>query len=197
VTAALLVILGAMVAVGLAFGGVYNRLVTVRNRYRNGYSQIDVQLKRRYDLIPNLLATAKGYLAHEKETLEALAKARSEAAAANARAAQAPGDLAAMGAIVGAENALLGTLGRFVGIVEKYPDLKGDKAMGQLMEELSTTENRIAFARQHYNDAVMEYNTARESFPAVLIAGSMGFPEAAYFKIDDAREREVVQVSAR
>ena len=193
---AILFMLAVVVAMGLAFAGIYNRLVTVRNRYRNGYAQIDVQLKRRYDLIPNLVTTAKGYLAHEKETLEALARARTEAAAANARAAQVPGEVAAMTALVGAENALLGTLGRFVGIVEKYPDLKGNKVMADLMENLATTENRIAFARQHYNDAVMEYNTAREQFPHVLLAGSLGFQEAAYFRIDDAAEREVVKISA-
>jgi LemA protein len=177
------------------FAWIYNRLVSLRNRYRNGYAQIDVQLKRRYDLIPNLVETAKGYLKHEKEVLTAVMEARAKAFQANQQAAMSPGAMVAMMGVAGAEAMLGGALGRFMGVVEKYPDLKGDQTMANLMEELSSTENRVAFARQAYNDAVMQYNNGRESFPHMLVAGPFGFQEAAFFRVDDAREREVVNVS--
>src|SRR5437773_5510914 len=143
----------------------YNRLVELRNRFKNAFSQIDVQLKRRYDLIPNLVETAKGYMAHERNTLEAVIAARNVAASATARAAQQPGEPAAMKELMSAENALTGTLGRLFAVAEAYPDLKANQNMARLMEELSSTENKVAFARQSYNDSVMVYNTTREKFP--------------------------------
>src|SRR5690606_7689786 len=167
----MLILIGVIVLLAVFAVGVYNKLVAQRNRYKNAFAQIDVQLKRRYDLIPNLVETAKGYLSHERETLEAVIAARNQAASAEARASANPGNPEAMQALAGAEAALGGALGRFFALAEAYPDLKGDRAMTQLMEELTSTENRIAFARQAYNDAVMNYNTSRESFPAVLVAG--------------------------
>src|ERR1700704_2086354 len=149
----------------------YNRLVSLRNRFKNAYAQIDVQLKRRYDLIPNLVETAKGYIKHERGTLEAVIAARNAASAANVRAAQSPGDAAAMKDLSGAESALTGSLGRLFALAEAYPDLKANTTMMSLMEELTSTENKVAFARQAYNDAVMSYNTVRESFPTNMIAG--------------------------
>src|SRR5437899_1414884 len=151
--------------------GAYNRLVALRNRYKNAFAQIDVQLKRRYDLIPNLVETAKGYIKHERGTLEAVVAARNAAAAANVKAAQSPGDAAAMKELSGAESALAGTLGRLFAVAEAYPDLKANTTMMSLMEELTSTENKVAFARQAYNDAVMSYNTQRETFPTNLLAG--------------------------
>src|SRR5262249_25978958 len=148
------------------------------NRFKNAFAQIDVQLKRRYDLIPNLVETAKGYIKHERGTLEAVVSARNAAATANARAAQAPGDAAAMKELSGAETALTGTLGQLFAVTEAYPDLKANATMAALMEELTSTENKIAFARQAYNDTVMEYNTTRETFPTNLIAGPFNFGPA-------------------
>ncbi|RPI77267.1 MAG: LemA family protein [Desulfobacteraceae bacterium] len=174
---------------------IYNNLVTLRNRYKNAYSQIDVQLKRRYDLIPNLVETAKGYLKHERETLEAVIKARNQASQAGQRAASNPGDAAAMQGLIGAETALTGALGRFFALAESYPDLKANQTMAQLMEELSSTENKIAFARQAYNDAVMGYNISREKFPNMIIAGSFGFNEAVLFEVSAPEERQAVKVS--
>jgi LemA protein len=174
---------------------VYNRLVTLRNRYKNGYSQIDVQLKRRTDLIPNLVETAKGYMAHERETLEAVIAARGAAVGAQQAAAAGPGDPATMKSLAAAEGALGGALGRLLVVFERYPDLKADKNMAALMEELTSTENRISFARQAYNDAVTEYNTAREKFPAVMLAGMFGFAEAALFEIEKPQDREAPRVS--
>ena len=156
----------------------YNRLVTLRNRYKNAYSQIDVQLQRRYDLIPNLIETAKGYMKHEKETLQAVIAARNSAVTASGRAAQAPGDPQAMQQLGNAEALLTGALGRFLAISEAYPDLKADQTMMRVMEELSSTENRIAFARQAFNDAIAVYNTQREVFPSSVIAGGFNFAEA-------------------
>ncbi|MFZ5572382.1 MAG: LemA family protein [Thermodesulfobacteriota bacterium] len=190
-----LVFLGVVVLVVVACIVLYNSLVTLRNRYKNAYSQIDVQLKRRYDLIPNLVETAKGYLKHERETLEAVINARNRASAANQQAAANPGDASAMRGLSGAETALSGALGRFVALAEQYPDLKANQTMAQLMEELSSTENKVAFSRQAYNDAVTEYNTAREKFPNVIIASSFGFQEAALFEISAPQEREAVKVS--
>lgn len=159
--------------------GIYNKLVTLRNRFENAFSQIEVQLKRRYDLIPNLVETVKGYMKHEKETLEAVIQARNQAVGGLQAAAANPGDAAAMQQLVGAETALSGTLGRLFALAEDYPDLKANENMAQLTEELTSTENKVAFARQAYNDAVTFYNTYRQQFPAVVFAGAMGHPEDA------------------
>ena len=175
--------------------GVYNTLVTLRNRYRNAFAQIDVQLKRRYDLIPNLVETAKGFLKHERETLEAVIQARNQASSAGQAAAANPGDPSAMRGLQGAEGMLQGALGRLMVVVERYPDLKGNQQMNQLMEELTSTENKVAFARQSYNDAVMTYNTGRERFPSVLLAGAFGFQPAALFEIEAPAERDAPSVS--
>jgi len=175
--------------------GIYNKLVMLRNRYRNGFSQIDVQLKRRYDLIPNLVEVAKGYIKHERETLEAVIQARNLAASAGQRAAQKPGDPAAMNALSGAEGQLTGALGRLFAVMEAYPDLKANQNMLALQEELTSTENKIAFARQAYNDAVMAYNNQRETFPSVLLAPTFGFQEANLFEVEQPQEREAPKVS--
>jgi len=174
---------------------IYNRLVVLRNRFQNAYSQIDVQLKRRYDLIPNLVETAKGYMAHEKQTLEAVIAARNQAAAANTAAAAQPGDPNAIRGIASAESALGGALGRLFAVAEAYPNLKANEQMNQLTEELTSTENRVAFARQAYNDAVLVYNTQRQVFPNVLLADAFGFREAPLFEVDKPQEREAVKVS--
>src|SRR5213596_448063 len=168
----------------------YNKLVSLRNRYKNAYAQIDVQLKRRYDLIPNLVETAKGYLKHERGTLEAVIAARNAASSANVRAAQNPGDATAMKELSGAETALTGTLGRLFALSEAYPDLKANTTMMSLMEELTSTENKVAFARQAYNDAVMSYNTQRETFPTNMIAGTFNFGAAELFVIEKPEEKE-------
>ncbi len=173
----------------------YNRLVTLRNRFKNAFAQIDVQLKRRYDLIPNLVETAKGYIKHERGTLEAVIAARNAASAANVRAAQSPGDAAAMKELSGAETALTSTLGRLFAVAEAYPDLKANTTMMSLMEELTSTENKVAFARQAYNDSVMGYNTARETFPMNMIAGPFNFAPAELFVIEKPEEKEAPKVS--
>jgi LemA protein len=173
----------------------YNSLVALRNRFKNAYAQIDVQLKRRYDLIPNLVETAKGYIKHERGTLEAVVAARNAASAANVRAAQNPGDAAAMKELSGAEAALTGTLGRLFALSEAYPDLKANTTMMALMEELTSTENKVAFARQAYNDSVMSYNTKRETFPTNLIAGPFNFGPAELFVIEKPEEKEAPKVS--
>ena len=173
----------------------YNRLVALRNRYKNAYAQIDVQLKRRYDLIPNLVETAKGYIKHERGTLEAVIAARNAASAANVRAAQSPGDAAAMKELSGAETALTGTLGRLFALSEAYPDLKANTTMITLMEELTSTENKVAFARQAYNDSVMAYNTQRETFPTNLIAAPFNFGPAEMFVIEKPEEKEAPKVT--
>jgi LemA protein len=176
--------------------GMYNRLVALRNRYQNAFSQIDVQLKRRYDLIPNLVETAKGYLQHERGTLEAVIAARNQAITAADRAGQKPGDPEAMKQLSGAEGALTGALSRFFALAEAYPDLKANQTMASLMEELTSTENRIAFSRQGFNDAIMSYNTARESFPTLVIANAMGFQPAQLLEATTRpEEREAVRVS--
>ena len=173
---------------------LYNRLIRGRNGYQNAYAQIDVQLIRRHDLIPNLVETAKGYLKHERETLEAVVKARANAVDAQAAASKAPGDPAAMGQLGGAENVLTQALGRLFALAEAYPDLKANQNMMQLSEELTSTENRVAFARQAYNDSVMSFNNQREVFPANLIAGPMGFKPAAPLEIEES-QRNPPQVS--
>lgn len=175
---------------------IHNRQVALRNRFKNAFMQIDVQLKRRHDLIPNLVETAKGYMRHEHETLEAVIAARSYAVAANAKAAVDPADAAAMRQMAAAEGALNATVGRLFGVSEAYPDLKANQTMMQLSEELTGTENRIAFARQAYNDNVMEYNTAIEQFPASLIAGMSAFRNAELLRAIEAQEeRKAVKVT--
>jgi LemA protein len=174
---------------------MYNRLVSQRNRFKNAFAQIDVQLKRRYDLIPNIVETAKAYMSHERETLEAVIAARNSAAQAEQRVGGDPTDVAAMQQLSGAERGLAGAMTRFFALSEAYPDLKADTNMRQLTEELTSTENRIAFARQAYNDSVTSYNTARETFPSSILAGSFGFTEAPLLVIENEAERVAPRVS--
>jgi LemA protein len=175
---------------------IYNGLVQLRNRFKNAFAQIDVQLKRRYDLIPNLVEAAKGYLTHERETLEKVVAARGAAVSAAQRAAAAPGDPAAMQGLAQAEGALGGALGRLLAVFEAYPDLKANQNVLQVQEELTSTENKIAFARQAYNDSVMEYNTKRESFPDTIFAGMFGFTPATLLEAtESAEERKAPKVS--
>ena len=193
-----LIVLGIFVALILVLGlwvaGIYNTLVALRNRFKNAFAQIDVQLKRRYDLIPNLVETAKGYLKHERETLEAVIKARNIALAASQSAAANPADANAMKGLVSAETGLTGALSRLMVVSEQYPDLKANQNMMQLTEELTSTENKISFARQAYNDSVMSYNTSRETFPNVIFSGMFGFLPAELFKIEDPTERNAPKV---
>ena len=191
---ALLILVGIIVVLGLWVTGIYNSLVTLRNRFKNAFAQIDVQLKRRYDLIPNLVEIAKGYLKHEHETLEAVIKARNIAASAAQTAAANPADANAMRNLAGAESGLTGALSRLMVVSEAYPELKANQNMLQLTEELTSTENKISFARQAYNDSVMGYNTTRETFPNVIFAGMFGFLPAELFKIDDPTERNAPKV---
>lgn len=173
----------------------YNRLVALRERFRNAFAQIDVQLRRRYDLIPNLVETARGYMAHERETLEAVIRARNEAHRADQVAAAQPGAPHAMLGLMAAEQTLTGHLNRFLGLVEGYPELKASQTMRQLQEELASTENRIAFARQAYNDAVMRYNAARQAVPTNVVARVFRFGPAEFFRIEDDAERSVPRAS--
>jgi LemA protein len=189
------VLLAIVVILALWAVGIYNGLVALRNRFKNAFAQIDVQLKRRYDLIPNLVETAKGYLKHEHETLEAVIKARNIAVSAAQSAAANPADANAMKNLGAAETGLTGALSRLMVVSEQYPDLKANQNMMQLTEELTSTENKIAFARQAYNDSVMTYNTTRETFPNVIFAGMFGFAAAELFKIEDATERNAPKVS--
>lgn len=189
------VVLVLLVVPVLTGVGIYNRLVSLRNRFENAFSQIDVQLKRRYDLIPNLVETAKGYMKHERETLESVIQARNQALAADQEAARNPRDPDAMRKLGGAEGQLTGALGRLFAVAENYPDLKANQNMMALQEELTSTENKVAFARQAYNDAVMQYNTRRESFPDVVIANTFNFQEAPLFEIESPEERETPRVS--
>jgi LemA protein len=195
----ILVVLGILLLVLVILGfwviGIYNSLVGLRNRFKNAFAQIDVQLKRRYDLIPNLVETAKGYLKHERETLESVIKARNIALAASQSVAANPADGGAMKGLVAAEAGLAGALSRLMVVAEQYPDLKANQNMMQLTEELTSTENKIAFARQAYNDSVMTYNTARETFPAVVFSGMLGFQAAELFKLEDPAERTAPKVS--
>ncbi len=185
----------AIVAVIIVFAiGIYNTLVMLRNRYKNAFAQIDVQLKRRYDLIPNLVEAVKGYMAHERDTLEAVVKARNIAVTAANNASAAPGSPDTMSALSNAEGALKGALSRLMVVVERYPDLKANQNMLNLQEEITSTENKVGFARQSYNDAVMIYNTKREVFPSNLFAGIFGFTEAKLFEIMDASERDAPKV---
>jgi LemA protein len=186
------------VIVALMFWAVaiYNGLVQLRNRFKNAFAQIDVQLKRRYDLIPNLVEAAKGYITHERETLEKVIAARNSAMGASQKAAAAPGDAAAMQGLAQAEGQLGGALGRMMAVFEAYPDLKANQNVLQVQEELTSTENKIAFARQAYNDSVMEYNTKRESFPDTVFAGMFGFVAATLLEAtESAEERKVPKVS--
>ena len=189
-----LIFLGLIVVFVLVLVGIYNSLVTLRNRFKNAFSQIDVQLKRRYDLIPNLVETAKAYMKHERETLEAVIQARNQAVTAEGRAAANPADANAMKGLMGAEATLTGAVGRLFALMESYPDLKANQNMAQLTEELTSTENRVAFSRQAYNDAVTEYNTAREKFPNAIIANSMGFTAAPLFEVESKEERQAPKV---
>ena len=192
----LLVIIGLAVAVALWGVGIYNGLVTARNAFKNAFAQIDVQLQRRFDLIPNLVETAKGYLNHERETLEAVVAARSAAQSGLAAAKANPGDPAAMAELAAAQGQLNAGLGRLLAVAEAYPDLKANQNMMQLTEELTATENKVAFARQAYNDAVMAYNNRREVFPSSFVAGSFNFAPAALLDIpaDKTEVREAPKV---
>ena len=191
----LLVLVAVLVVVVLWAVGVYNGLIGARNAYKNSFAQIDVQLQRRYDLIPNLVETAKGYIKHERETLEAVIAARGAAQAGLKAASANPGDPTAMAALSGAEGQLTGALGRLFAVVEAYPDLKANQNMMQLSEELTSTENKVAFARQAYNDAVMSYNNQREMFPGSLIAGMFNFTPAQLLEIAKPEAREAPKVS--
>ena len=189
------IFLGIIAALVVWAISVYNGLVTLRNRFKNAFAQIDVQLTRRHDLIPNLVETAKGYLAHERGTLEAVTQARTAAVNGLAAAKAAPGDPEAMKQLSGSENQLTQALGRLFAVSEAYPDLKANQNMMQLSEELTSTENRVAFARQAYNDSVMSYNNKVEVFPSTLIAGPFGFTPAEQLAIDDPAKREAPKVS--
>jgi LemA protein len=191
----ILILLGLIGVVVVMAVGLYNRLISLRNRFKNAFAQIDVQLKRRYDLIPNLVETTKGYMKHERETLQEVIAARNAAQSASAAASANPGEAVAMHQLSQAEGALTGVLGRLFALAEAYPDLKANTTMNQLMEELRSTENKVAFARQAYNDSVTQYNTARESFPAVIIANPMGFGSAELFEVESFEERDVPEVS--
>ena len=171
--------------------GIYNSLVRLKNRYQNAFAQIEVQLKRRYDLIPNLVETAKGYMEHERETLEEVVQARNQAVSGLERAAGDPGNPAAMSELAGAEGALSGAMGRLMALAESYPDLKANQNMMQLSEELTSTENKVAFSRQAFNDSVTAYNSYRQSFPAVALAGTFGHAEDA--SLLEFEDREAIQ----
>lgn len=192
---AVYILIGILVVLVLWFVAVYNGLVVGRNRFKNAFSQIDVQLKRRYDLIPNLVETAKGYMKHEKETLEAVVAMRNQAMAASQRAAANPGDPAAMQALGSAESALGGVLTRFMAVAEAYPDLKANQNMMALQEELTSTENRVAFARQAYNDSVTSFNNQRDVFPTVIVANMAGFTPAELLQIEAPQERQAPKVA--
>lgn len=191
----ILVILGLLVVVGFWAVGIYNGLITSRNGYKNAFAQIDVQLTRRYDLIPNLVEVAKGYMAHERETLEAVIKARAAAVSGLAAAKASPGDAAAMQNLANADQGLTGALSRLMVVSEAYPDLKANQNMMQLSEELTSTENRVAFARQAFNDSVMAFNNKREVFPSSVIAGMFNFVAAALLEITEPAKREAPKVS--
>ena len=190
------VLIGVVVLLGIGFLvllfaiGIYNGLVARRNRFKNAYGQIDVQLKRRYDLIPNLVEAVKGYMAHERATLEAVISARNQAANAGVKAAANPGDPEAMKTLMVAESSLGGTLGRLFALSEAYPDLKANQNMMQLQEELTSTENKVGFSRQAFNDSIMDYNIYRETFPNVIVAGMTGFVTAQQFTLENPTERE-------
>lgn len=192
----MLIFLGVIVAIIVYIIAVYNRLIALKNRFKNGFAQIDVQLQRRHDLIPNLVETAKAYMSHEKDTLTQVIEARNQAVSAKKAAAEHPDDGGAVSNLGKAESLLSGSLANFFALSENYPDLKANDTMAQLMEELSSTENRIGFARQAFNDAVMNYNTYREQFPQNFIGGLFGsFKEAQLLKIETEEARKAVKVS--
>lgn len=193
----ILIVVGLIVIIGVLLVMIYNRLVAQKNKVSNAFAQIDVQLKRRYDLIPNLVQTAKAYMAHERNTLEAVVEARNKAQQANQALTDNPNDAQTLTRLAQAESNLAGSLGRLFALAENYPDLKANQTMMQLSEELITTENKLAFARQAYNDAVMELNTGIESFPAVLFASSLGFQKATVLQpleAEQERKAPVVQL---
>ena len=188
------VIVGVIVLLAMFIAGIYNGLVTLRNRYKNAYSQIDVQLKRRYDLIPNLVEAVKGYMAHEKGNLNEVIEARNRAMSAGQQASANPGDPNAMQKLNQAEGQLGGALGRMFALSEAYPDLKANTNMLQLQEELTSTENKVSFARQAFNDAVTAYNTKREVFPNVIFAGMFGFFPAELFQVESEAVKEAPKI---
>ncbi len=185
------IVFGVVILIAIFFVSIYNKLVGSRNAYKNAFAQIDVQLKRRHDLIPNLVETAKGYMKHERETLEAVITARNAAVSGLKNAAANPGDVSAVQQLSGAENALSGALGRLFALAEAYPDLKANQNMMQLSEELTSTENKVAFARQAFNDAVMNYNNTREMFPNSVVAGMFAFWPAQLLEIESPEKRAV------
>jgi LemA protein len=189
------VLLGLIVAVAVLAILIYNRLIAARNGYKNAFAQIDVQLTRRYDLIPNLIKVAERYMSHEKQTLEAVIQARNQAVGSLKQVAADPGNAAALQMLGQAEQGLAGALGKLFALAEAYPDLKANQNMMQLSEELTSTENKVSFARQAYNDSVMTYNTARETLPSNLVAGAFNFDAAELFVIENAAEREAPKVS--
>ena len=189
------ILLAIIAAVLLWAVAIYNKLVNLRNAVKNAFAQIDVQLTRRYDLIPNLIEAVKGYMKHERETLEAVISARNHAAQSLKKAAAHPEDAGAINQLSGADSALSSALGRLFALSEAYPDLKADRNMMQLQEELTSTENRVAFARQAFNDSVMQYNNARENFPNNLVANTFNFDPAAFLEIESEEKRQVPQVS--
>ena len=191
-----LIFIGIVILLGVFVAGIFNRLVALRNRYQNGFSQIEVQLKRRHDLIPNLVETAKGYMKHERETLDAVIQARNQAQQGLEQAAGDPSNPEAMQTLGGAEGALTGAVGRLLALVESYPDLKANTNMMQLSEELTSTENKVSFARQAFNDSVMVYNTYKQSFPAVMLAGTFGHAvDATLLEFDSEAIAEAPKVS--
>ncbi len=192
----LVILLVLIVALAAMVVGIFNKLVTYRNRYKNAFAQIEVQLKRRYDLIPNLVESAKGYLKHERETLEAVISARNQAVGGLQKAAQDPGNADAIRGLAGAEGLLTGAMGRLFALAESYPDLKANQNMMQLSEELTSTENKVAFARQAFNDGVTTYNTYRQTFPTVMFAGMFGHAQdAALLEFDSERIQEAPKIS--
>lgn len=174
--------------------GIYNRLIALKNRFVNAFAQIDVQLQRRYDLIPNLVETAKSYMQYEQETLTQVIEARNVAQQKEKQVAASPGDEGAMGGLIKAEAKLTRSMGQFFALAENYPDLKANQTMAQLMEELSTTENKVAFARQAFNDAVMVYNTYRAQFPNVIVSNMGGYRPAKFFEVEDEEVKKAVKV---
>lgn len=190
-----LIVLGVLVLLFFYVVSIYNRLVSLKNRYQNGFSQIEVQLKRRYDLIPNLVETAKAYMSHERETLEGVINARNSAIGSLKNASDNPGDSAAIQGLAGAENLLSNALGRLNVVMEAYPDLKANTNMAQLSEELTSTENKVAFSRQAFNDSVTEYNSYRQSFPPVFFAASFGHPKDA--ELLEFADSEAIQAAPK
>lgn len=191
----IVILAGLFCIVAMIVMGIYNSLVRARNGFRNAFAQIDVQLKRRHDLIPNLVETAKAFMAHERETLEAVMNARNQAETTRSAAAMNPGDVGMLGQLSQAEGRLTGAMGRLFAVAEAYPDLKSSANMLQLSEELTTTENKVSFSRQAYNDSVTLYNNKRETFPSSVLAGMFAFGPAALFEVAEAGERDSVKVS--